>query len=57
MTTDRKTGYAPKTRALADDIARLQGPCVGCEGCEGLCMALIEAMVLPDLILSRGRGR
>lgn len=43
----------PRTAALAADLADLQGPCVGCSDCRGLCMALIEALVLPDLILTR----
>ena len=46
---------APVTRSedLARELSRLTGPCVGCRECRGLCAALIEALVLPDIILSR----
>jgi len=44
------------TGGLAEELASLNGPCVGCKDCKGLCPALIVALVLPDLILSRGAG-
>ncbi|SMY06913.1 hypothetical protein [Flavimaricola marinus] len=53
MMIDRKIGFAPRTTAAAKDIAQLQGPCVGCSDCRGLCAALIEALTLPDIILSK----
>lgn len=52
MQTKRTVAYAPQTHALAADLAALQGPCVGCRGCEGLCQALIDAMLIPDMILN-----
>lgn len=55
MSIDRLAGFAPRTRALASDLAVLQGPCVGCTDCEGLCRELIEALVLPDVVLGKGR--
>ncbi|WP_172677013.1 hypothetical protein [Aestuariivita boseongensis] len=57
MKTERLAAYAPRTRAVAETIAELQGPCLGCKGCQGLCIALVEAMTLPDAILSRGGAR
>lgn len=54
MDINRKAAFAPRTRALASELAMLQGPCVGCEGCEGMCKELIEAIVLPDAILKKG---
>ncbi len=54
MMIDRKTGHAPRAEALAREIAGLREPCVGCPGCTGLCPALIEALVLPDLLVGRG---
>ncbi|MCR9126847.1 MAG: hypothetical protein NXH82_12050 [Rhodobacteraceae bacterium] len=53
MQVDRKAAFAPRTRALAQDLTKVTGPCVGCPGCEGLCVALIEAMTLPDAILKK----
>jgi len=56
MIVDRKTGFAPKVTQLAQDMAGLQGPCIGCEGCRGLCLALIEALTVPDVILSKTKA-
>ncbi|MCR8825015.1 hypothetical protein [Pseudosulfitobacter koreensis] len=52
MQTKRTVAHAPQTRLLAADLASLQGPCIGCKGCEGLCQALIDAMLVPDMILN-----
>ena len=52
MIVDRKIATAPRTEALAHDVAGLADPCIGCEGCRGVCAAMIDAMVLPDLILA-----
>ena len=56
MQISRSKAAASKVRALATEVSGLQGPCVGCSNCVGLCEALIDALVLPDLILSRKRG-
>ncbi len=57
MQISRSNAAAPKVKALATKVSGLQGPCLGCSNCVGLCEALIDALVLPDLILSRkGRG-
>lgn len=55
MKIDRFAAFAPRTRALASDLAILQGPCVGCTDCEGLCRDLIDALVLPDAVLKKGK--
>jgi hypothetical protein len=54
IVTRSQTGTG-RMAALAQDLARLNAPCVGCADCRGLCRALIEVLVLPDLILHRGR--
>ena len=51
MKIERHSGHAPRSRALATQIAAMPSQCVGCEGCEGVCAALIDAMILPELIL------
>ena len=56
MHISRNKAAAPKVQALATEVSGLQGPCVGCTNCVGLCDALIDALVLPELILSRKRG-
>ena len=54
MKTDRLAAYAPRTRAVAETLGELQGPCLGCANCQGLCIALVEAMTLPEAVLSKG---
>ena len=51
MTSDRFAAHAPRSQALSMELATLQGPCIGCTGCQGVCAALIQAMTLPEIIL------
>ena len=51
MQTNRKIAHAPRSQALAKDLSMMPDPCVGCEGCQGVCAALIDAMLLPEIIL------
>ena len=51
MKIDRYSGHAPRSRELAAQLAATSTQCVGCEGCAGICSALIDAMLLPDLFL------
>ena len=51
MQIRRDIAHAPRARALGRTVAGLRGGCVGCEGCAGLCTALLEALTLPDLVL------
>ncbi len=53
MQSDRKIGHAPRTQALGRELTTIQGPCIGCKGCQGICATLIEAMSVPDIILGR----
>ncbi|WP_299620890.1 hypothetical protein [uncultured Tateyamaria sp.] len=50
MTISRNIGHAPRTRALAEELNALNGPCIGCTGCEGVCQALLDALVVPDVV-------
>jgi len=48
----------PSTRnivALSAELAQINGPCVGCTGCKGMCQDLIDAVMLPSIILSKHR--
>ncbi|UWQ37338.1 hypothetical protein PNH50_17105 [Leisingera aquaemixtae] len=56
MPISRSKSDAPRVKALSAKVSGLQGPCLGCTNCVGLCEALIDALVLPDLVLSRKRG-
>ena len=55
MEVSRTQAQTPRVKALSVEISGLHGPCVGCQDCVGLCTALIEALVLPDVILTRKR--
>lgn len=55
MFISRHIAEAPRTAALSTEIAKLNGPCIGCTDCDGLCKELIEALVVPDLILSKSQ--
>ena len=51
MRIDRNIGHAPRTEAIGPKLMEASGRCVGCTECQGLCQELIDALVLPDLIL------
>ena len=53
MQINRSKPETPKLEALAGQVSALQGPCVGCSDCVGLCTALIDTLVLPDMILTK----
>lgn len=56
MNISRLVASAPRTNAIAIELSKLNGPCVGCTDCKGLCKELIDALVLPDVILSKSSG-
>lgn len=56
MSTSLKIGHAPRLQELARELNDLSSPCIGCEGCEGLCQALIDALVVPRIIAKGRRG-
>ena len=51
MQTSRKIAHAPRCHTLAQDIASMPSTCVGCTDCQGICAALIDALILPELII------
>lgn len=55
MQIERVAGYAPKTRTLAEGLTHVNGPCIGCKDCAGICHVLLDLMSLPDLLLKGGR--
>ncbi|MFP4274354.1 MAG: hypothetical protein ACLFRU_04945 [Paracoccaceae bacterium] len=57
MKVERKAGAAPRVAQLARDIGCVEGPCMGCADCRGLCPAIIEAMTLPEIVLRRTEAR
>jgi heterodisulfide reductase subunit C len=57
MIIDQAAGRTPRTTDITREIGALQGRCMGCPGCTGSCLALIEMMTLPDSILRREVAR
>ncbi len=57
MLIDRAQAPTPRTEALARDVARLHGQCVGCTDCRGVCQVLLDTLVVPGLVLGAGQGR
>jgi hypothetical protein len=57
MIIDQTPGRTPRTTDITREIGALQGRCMGCIGCTGSCLALIEMMTLPDAILRREVAR
>lgn len=57
MIIDQAAGRAPRITDTTREIGALQGPCMGCPGCTGPCLALIEMMTLPDAVLRREVAR
>jgi NAD-dependent dihydropyrimidine dehydrogenase PreA subunit len=51
MRADRKIAHAPRTAQIAQAVARMPSTCIGCTGCVGLCQAMLEVMMLPDVVL------
>jgi hypothetical protein len=57
MKISRHRAPTPRMEHLALQISSLQGPCVGCQNCTGLCKELIDALTLPDIILNRAKSQ
>ncbi len=55
MQIDRSRTPSRNVEIVADQLSTIQGPCVGCTDCVGLCKSLIEALTLPDIILTKRR--
>ncbi|MEX0282598.1 MAG: hypothetical protein AB3N13_15555 [Arenibacterium sp.] len=55
MNIVRSKPSSSHTVALGAAMSELNGPCVGCSDCNGLCAELIDALSVPDIILSKRR--
>jgi len=55
MNISRSKAETPRLNDLSVELSQLHGPCVGCSDCDGLCGALIDALTIPDVILSKKR--
>ncbi|MGR3803372.1 hypothetical protein [Marinibacterium profundimaris] len=57
MKIDRSFPPSPRSQELLAKLNGIYGPCVGCTVCDGLCQALIDALMLPDVIVRHDRTR
>ena len=55
MTALRPTPRSAHLAELGQAMGELRGPCIACEGCAGLCAALIDVLLVPDLVLAGKR--
>lgn len=55
MDIHREIAPTVNTTKVGRELADLTGPCVGCTTCRGVCLELIEALTLPDILLRRER--
>ncbi|WP_164661300.1 hypothetical protein [Tropicibacter sp. Alg240-R139] len=46
-----------RTTQIGQIVTELNGPCVGCSECRGICLALIDAVTLPEILLRRTESR
>ncbi|WP_323771868.1 hypothetical protein [Antarctobacter sp.] len=53
MHADRLIGHAPRSRAFGEKLHSTPGTCIGCKDCTGLCLALIEVLMVPETVLGR----
>lgn len=56
MTITRSPAVTERSEELVQRIAGMGAPCVGCTDCRGLCHELIEAIVVPEIILHPAQG-
>lgn len=56
MLIERNIENAPNVENFVQDMLGSVGSCIGCVECDGPCEALIQVMVLPDLILEKTRA-
>ena len=54
MSINRDKAPSHCTNELARKMADLRGPCIGCKDCKGMCRDLLELLMLPDIILTKG---
>lgn len=51
MQADRLIGHAPRSRAFGEKLQSSPSTCIGCKDCTGVCMALIDVLMVPETIL------
>ncbi|QEW18082.1 hypothetical protein LA6_000239 [Marinibacterium anthonyi] len=55
MNIDRTRPPTARLKELSRKLDEIYGPCLACEDCTGICAALIDALMLPDVIVRPAR--
>ncbi len=53
MQISQRVRHAPKTELLAEQLYEVRNSCIGCERCDGVCLALVEVLSLPEAIVPK----
>ena len=51
MQIKRKAEFATLAQTVARQMDFGQADCLGCTSCNGICQALIDALILPKVVL------
>ena len=57
MDITRSPSDTRRTVQVGQIVTELNGPCVGCSECRGICQALIDAVTLPEVLLRRNSSQ
>ncbi len=57
MDITRSPSDTRRTLQVGQIVTELNGPCVGCSECRGICQALIDAVTLPEVLLRRNSSQ
>ncbi|MEX0338311.1 MAG: hypothetical protein AB3N11_04645 [Arenibacterium sp.] len=55
MNIVRSKPATPHTTNLSIQLNQMSGHCVGCSDCNGLCAELLDALMIPDIVLAKKR--
>lgn len=55
MKIEREVGRDQNSALIAQQIEAISGPCIGCKDCQGLCVELIDAVLVPGLVIRKNR--
>lgn len=50
MNIERNFPSSTQSKALLSKLNQIHGPCIACSTCDGLCQALIDTLMVPDIV-------
>jgi formate hydrogenlyase subunit 6/NADH:ubiquinone oxidoreductase subunit I len=51
MQIDREIGASARLGDFGHSVTRLQGQCIGCDSCRGICSTLLDMVSVPGIVL------